>query len=53
MAIFGFLGIKWWAESYFLFFAGGFTSLLVYIVVFLLLSKEKFWQEIKSLKKNI
>lgn len=53
MAIFGFLGIKWWAESYFLFFAGGFASLLVYIVVFLMLSKEKFWQEIKSLKKNI
>ena len=53
MAVFGFLGIKYWGLSYRNFFFGGFASFLLYAVVFLALSKDRFLQEIKSLRKNL
>ena len=53
MALFGVAGLEWWGKSYWLFFAGGLTSFLVYSLVFLSFSKARFWQEIKSLRKNI
>jgi len=53
MAVFGVLGIKYWSLSYFNFFAGGISSVLIYALVFFFLSKERFIQEIKSLRRNI
>ena len=53
MAIFGFLGIKWWGQSYTNFFLGGVSSFLLYTVIFLALSGRRFVTEIKSLKKNL
>ncbi len=53
MAVFGCFGIKYWSMSYWHFFFGGISSVLVYIVVFLLLSKDKFLREMQSLKRNI
>ncbi|AKM81433.1 MAG: Polysaccharide biosynthesis protein [Candidatus Pacebacteria bacterium GW2011_GWF2_38_9] len=53
MAVFGFLGIKYWGLSYRNFFFGGFASFLLYAVVFFVLSKNRFLEEIKSLRKNL
>ena len=53
MAVFGFLGIKLWSQSYINFFLGGISSFLFYIVIFLALAGRRFLTEIKSLKKNL
>jgi len=53
MAVFGFLGIKLWSQSYINFFLGGISSFLFYIVIFLALAGRRFVTEIKSLKKNL
>lgn len=53
MAIFGFVGINWWSQSYLNFFLGGVSSFTLYAVVFLLFSGKRFVVEIKSLKKNL
>lgn len=53
MAVFGFLGIKYWSMSYFNFITGGVASVFVYALVFFVLSKDRFLQEIKSLRRNI
>ena len=53
MAAFGILGLKWWGTSYIFFFGGGLTSVLIYALVFFVLSKDRFLLELRSLKKNI
>ncbi len=53
MAGFGFLGIKVWSSSYLNFAMGGVSSFLVYALVFFVLSKDRFLEEVKSLRKHI
>lgn len=53
MAIFGFLGIKWWGQSYTNFFLGGVSSFLLYFAIFLAIAGRRFTAEIKGLKKNL
>lgn len=53
MAAFGLLGIKVWDDSYLNFVAGGLSALLVYSLVFFSLSKDRFLQEVKNLRKRI
>lgn len=53
MALFGFIGINWWSQSYLNFFIGGISSFTLYIAVFLIFSGKKFFMEISSLKRNL
>lgn len=53
MAAFGFLGIRWWGQSYRNFFLGGFAVFLLYALVFLALSRKRFIEEIRVLRRNL
>jgi len=53
MAVFGFLGIEWWGQSYLNFFFGGIFSFILYAMVFLVFSGRRFITEIRSLKRKL
>lgn len=53
MAGFAVLGLNWWSQNFVYFFIGGVLSLLLYAVVFMVISGRRFIMEIQSLRRNL